>query len=39
MNKIELIKFLNEYLKVDEYEDNSKNGLQVDSQKNEIRKI
>jgi len=39
MKKVELINFLNEYLKIDEYEDSSKNGLQVDSQKTEIKKI
>ena len=39
MKKLDLIKFLNEYLKIDQYEDSSKNGLQVDNNKKEIKKI
>lgn len=39
MNKKELIKYLNEYLRVSEYVDDSKNGLQVDSEKTEIKKL
>jgi len=39
MNKQELIKYLNEYLKVSDFKDNSKNWLQVDNSKEEIKKI
>ena len=39
MNKKELIKYLDEYLKISEYTDESKNGLQIDSSKEEIKKI
>ena len=39
MKKIELVKYLDEYLKVPEYKDDSKNWLQVDSEKTEIKKI
>ncbi len=39
MKKLDLIKFLNEYLKIGQYEDTSKNGLQVDTTKNDIKKI
>jgi len=39
MNKIELIKYLNDFLKNKLYSDSSKNGLQVDSQNHEIKKI
>lgn len=39
MNKKELIKYLNEYLKISEYEDSSKNWLQVDNSKDEIKKL
>jgi putative NIF3 family GTP cyclohydrolase 1 type 2 len=39
MNKQELIAYLDEYLNISAYVDDSKNGLQVDSEKTEIRKI
>lgn len=39
MKKLDLIKFLNEYLKIGQYEDTSKNGLQVDTTKNDIKRI
>lgn len=39
MNKQKLVKYLDEYLKISEYEDRSQNGLQVDSEKTEIKKI
>ncbi len=39
MNKKELISYLDEYLKINNFEDKSKNGLQVDNQKEEILKI
>ena len=39
MNKKELIKYLDEYLKISEFEDSSKNGLQIDSSKDEIKKL
>lgn len=39
MNKQELITYLDEYLKVSDFIENSKNGLQVDTQKTEIQKI
>lgn len=39
MNKNELIKYLDEYLKISEYSDDSKNGLQIDCDKEEIKKI
>jgi len=39
MNKKELIKYLDDYLKIWEYKDDSKNGLQIDSSKEEIKKI
>jgi putative NIF3 family GTP cyclohydrolase 1 type 2 len=39
MKKLDLINFLDEYLKIDQYEDSSKNGLQVDNEKKEIKKI
>jgi dinuclear metal center YbgI/SA1388 family protein len=39
MNKKELISYLDEYLKINSFEDRSKNGLQVDNQKEEIFKI
>ena len=39
MNKIELIKYLDEYLKISEFEDSSENGLQIDSSKDEIKKL
>jgi putative NIF3 family GTP cyclohydrolase 1 type 2 len=39
MKKNELVKFLDEYLKIDQYEDSSKNGLQVDNDKKDIKKI
>lgn len=39
MKKEELIKYLNDYLKISDFEDSSKNGLQVDNSKKEIKKI
>jgi len=39
MNKKELIKYLDEYLNISEYTDDSKNWLQIDSSKEEIKKI
>ncbi|MDD2907659.1 MAG: Nif3-like dinuclear metal center hexameric protein [Candidatus Gracilibacteria bacterium] len=39
MKKEELIKYLDEYLKISEFKDDSKNGLQVDNSKDEIKKI
>jgi len=39
MNKKELIKYLDEYLKISAFKDDSKNGLQIDSSKEEIKKI
>lgn len=39
MKKLDLVNFLNEYLKIDQYQDTSKNGLQVDSSKEDIKKI
>jgi len=39
MNKNELIKYLDEYLKISEFSDSSKNGLQIDLEKEEIKKI
>ena len=39
MKKIELIKYLDEYLKISDFEDSSKNGLQIDSSKEEIKKL
>jgi putative NIF3 family GTP cyclohydrolase 1 type 2 len=39
MNKQELINYLDEYLQNSEYKDASKNGLQVDNSKEEIKKI
>ena len=39
MNKRELIKYLDEYLNISEYTDASKNWLQVDNNKDEIKKI
>ncbi len=39
MNKLELVKYLDEYLQIDNFQDSSKNGLQVDSEKIEIKKI
>lgn len=39
MKKDDLVKFLNEYLKIDNYQDSSKNWLQVDTSKQEIKKI
>jgi putative NIF3 family GTP cyclohydrolase 1 type 2 len=39
MNKITLIKNLNDYLEIESFEDKSYNWLQVDSAKNEIKKI
>lgn len=39
MKKQDLITYLNEYLKINDFKDSSKNGLQVDNSKNEIKKI
>jgi len=39
MNKQELVNYLDDYLKISEFTDASKNGLQVDTQKTEIKKI
>ncbi len=39
MNKKELIKYLDEYLKINDFVDSSKNGLQIDNDKDEIKKI
>ena len=39
MQKTQLIDYLNDYLKVSEFKDSSKNWLQVDNTKTEIRKI
>lgn len=39
MNKNELVNYLNEYLKINQYKDLSKNGLQVDNSRQKIKKI
>ncbi|NCO31703.1 hypothetical protein GW891_02630 [bacterium] len=39
MNKKELISYLDDYLKISDFKDTSKNGLQVDSEKTEIKKL
>jgi putative NIF3 family GTP cyclohydrolase 1 type 2 len=39
MNKQELVQYLDSYLKNSDYKDSSKNGLQVDTDKTEIKKI
>lgn len=39
MNKNELIAYLDEYLKIKDFKDDSKNGLQVDTSKQEIKKL
>lgn len=39
MNKKELVSYLDEYLKISDFKDTSKNGLQVDSEKVDIKKI
>ncbi|NVP17529.1 Nif3-like dinuclear metal center hexameric protein [Candidatus Gracilibacteria bacterium] len=39
MNKKELVAYLDEYLKISDFKDTSKNGLQVDSEKIDIKKI
>lgn len=39
MNKKKLIKYLDEYLKINDYTDSSRNGLQIDNSKDEIKKI
>jgi len=39
MEKQELIKYLDEYLKINDFKDNSKNWLQVDNCNSEIKKI
>ncbi len=39
MDKTKLVQFLDEYLELEQFEDSSKNGLQVDNSKNEIQKI
>ena len=39
MKKTELINFLNEFLRINKFDDTSKNWLQVDTSKDEIKKI
>jgi len=39
MNKQELINYINNYLQIENFSDSSKNGLQVDNTKDEIKKI
>ncbi len=39
MNKKELVRYLDEYLNISEFNDKSKNGLQVDTSREEIKKI
>jgi putative NIF3 family GTP cyclohydrolase 1 type 2 len=39
MNKKELIAYLDEYLQISEFKDDSKNGLQIDNSKDEIKKL
>jgi len=39
MQKHKLITYLDDYLKIKDFEDDSKNGLQVDTEKKEIKKI
>lgn len=39
MNKNELIKYLDSFLKISDFKDNSKNGLQIDCEKTEIKKV
>jgi putative NIF3 family GTP cyclohydrolase 1 type 2 len=39
MNKQELINYLDDYLNITDFKDSSKNGLQVDNSKEEIKKI
>jgi len=39
MKKEDLIRYLDDYLRVSEFDDASKNGLQVDTSKKEINKI
>ena len=39
MNKRELIKYLDSFLKISEFKDDSKNWLQVDNSKDEIKKL
>ncbi|MCP4523228.1 MAG: Nif3-like dinuclear metal center hexameric protein [Candidatus Gracilibacteria bacterium] len=39
MNKQELIQYLDEYLQISNFKESSKNGLQVDNKKTEIKKI
>ena len=39
MKKQELIDYLDEYLQISEFQDSSKNGLQVDNSKDEVLKI
>ena len=39
MKKTELINFLNDFLRIDKFQDSSKNWLQVDTAKTEIKKI
>ena len=37
MDKTKLVQFLDEYLELEQFEDSSKNGLQVDNSKKEIQ--
>lgn len=39
MNKNELIKYLDSFLKISDFKDSSKNGLQIDCEKTEIKKV
>jgi putative NIF3 family GTP cyclohydrolase 1 type 2 len=39
MNKTDLTAYLNEYLNISNFDDTSKNGLQIDNEKSEIKKI
>jgi putative NIF3 family GTP cyclohydrolase 1 type 2 len=39
MNKKELIAYLDDYLQISEFKDSSKNGLQIDNSKEEIKKL
>jgi putative NIF3 family GTP cyclohydrolase 1 type 2 len=39
MKKQDLINYLDQYLKINDFQDKSKNGLQVDNSKKEIKKI
>jgi len=37
MNKKELVAYLDDYLKISDFKDTSKNGLQVDSEKYDLQ--